>query len=115
MPNGAARVLGLSGGQSLGVGPASYGQACVKLAPGTILALYTDGLAETRIRPFEQGIRLLRSALTRQHQHLDATCEHLITSLAEHREDDVTAILARIPPGPAPPPRYRQADRTGPW
>jgi serine phosphatase RsbU (regulator of sigma subunit) len=101
MPDGTARVLGLSGGQSLGVGPASYGQACVKLAPGTIVALYTDGLVETRTRPFDQGIRALRSALTRQHQHLDATCEHLITSLAEHREDDVTIVLARIPLGPA--------------
>ena len=101
MPDGTTRVLSLPGGQSLGVGLASYGQAGVKLVPGTILALYTDGLVETRVRPFDQGIRALRSALTRQHRHLDATCEHLITSLAEHREDDVTVVLARIPRGPA--------------
>jgi Stage II sporulation protein E (SpoIIE) len=99
LPDGTTRVPGLPGGQSLGVTAASYGQARVRLRPGTILALYTDGLVETRTRPFDQGILALRSALSGQHQHLDATCEEVISALGETGEDDITVVLARIPPG----------------
>jgi GAF domain-containing protein len=101
MPDGTTRVPGMPGGQTIGVAPTSYGQARIRLRPGTILALYTDGLAETRTRPFDQGILALQSALARQHPDLDAACEELITSLGASREDDITIVLARIPPGPA--------------
>jgi hypothetical protein len=96
MPDGTTRVPDLPGGQSLGVGPASYGQARIKLRPGTILALYTDGLVETRTRPFDQGILALRSALSGERPHLDATCAELIASLGQHYEDDITVVLARM-------------------
>jgi hypothetical protein len=99
LPDGSTRVPDLPDGQSLGVAPASYGEAHIKLRPGTTLALYTDGLVETRTRSFDQGILALRSALARQHQSLDTTCEELITSLGELYEDDVTLVLARIPAG----------------
>ena len=101
MPDGTTRVVGMPGGQSLGVAPASYGQAHVGLRAGTILALYTDGLVETRTRPFDQGILALRSALARSRPDLDATCEELATASGEHREDDITLVLARIPAAPA--------------
>ena len=35
---------------------AIYGQARIKLPPGAVLALYTDGLVESRTRSFDQGI-----------------------------------------------------------
>ena len=98
MPGGGTRVPDLPGGQSLGVAPASYGQARLGLRPGTVLALYTDGLVETRTRPFDQGILALRSALSGPHRHLDVACEDLITALGEGNEDDITVVLARIPP-----------------
>jgi serine phosphatase RsbU (regulator of sigma subunit) len=100
MPDGATRVLDMPGGQSLGVAPASYGQARIKLRPGTILALYTDGLVETRTRPFDQGILALCSALASPRRDLDATCEELATAPGESREDDITIVLARIPADP---------------
>jgi serine phosphatase RsbU (regulator of sigma subunit) len=99
MPDGTTRVVGMPGGQSLGVAPASYGQVHVGLRPGTILALYTDGLVETRTRPFDLGILALRSALARPRPDLEATCEELATAPGESREDDITIVLARIPPG----------------
>jgi hypothetical protein len=99
MPDGTTRVVGMPGGQSLGVAPASYGQVHVRLRPGTILALYTDGLVETRTRPFDLGILALRSALARPRPDLEATCEELATAPGESREDDITIVLARIPPG----------------
>ncbi len=44
LPDGTTRVADLPAGQSLGLGPASYGEAHIKLPAGAILALYTDGL-----------------------------------------------------------------------
>ncbi len=99
LPDGTTRVPELPPGQSLGIGTASYGQARIKLPPGAILALYTDGLVESRTRSFDQGILALRSVLAREHGNLEAICEALITSLAGRCEDDITVILARIPPG----------------
>jgi len=98
LPDGTTRVPELPPGQSLGIGPASYGQARIKLPPGAILALYTDGLVESRTRSFDQGILALRSVLAREHGNLEAICGALITSLAGRCEDDITVILARIPP-----------------
>ena len=101
LPDGTTRVLDLPSGQSLGITPASYGEARIRLRPGTILALYTDGLVETRSRPFDRGILALRSALGRPWPDLDSTCEELAASPGETREDDTTIVLARIPPDPA--------------
>jgi Stage II sporulation protein E (SpoIIE)/GAF domain len=98
MPGGTTRVPDLPGGQSLGVAPARYGEARIKLPPCTILALYTDGLVETRTRSFDQGILTLRSVLARQHRDLDAACDELIASLGKSYEDDITVVLARIQP-----------------
>jgi hypothetical protein len=98
LPDGTTRVPELPPGQSLGIGAASYGQARIKLPPGAILALYTDGLVESRTRSFDQGILALRSVLAREHGDLEAICDALIASLAGRCEDDITVILARIPP-----------------
>ena len=70
----------------------------IKLAPGAVLALYTDGLVESRTRSFTKGVLALRSAISGEHGDLTGTCDTLIESL-RHREDDVTVLLARIPPG----------------
>jgi hypothetical protein len=96
MPDGSTRVPGIPGGQSLGVGAAVYGQACIRLRPGTTLALYTDGLVETRTRPFDQGILALRSVLAQARGNLDDACDALVGSLGIRYEDDVTVVLARV-------------------
>lgn len=97
MPGGATHVPDLPAGQSLGLGPAIYGQARIKLPPGAVIALYTDGLVETRTRSFDRGILALRAALADRDGQLEKTCDTLIASLAERCEDDVTVVLARIP------------------
>ena len=101
LPDGTTRVPELPAGQSLGLGTAIYGQARIKLPPGAVLALYTDGLVESRTRSFDQGILAMRSILAREHGHLEAICDALIASLAGRCEDDITVILARIPAGRA--------------
>jgi Stage II sporulation protein E (SpoIIE)/GAF domain len=108
LPDGTTRVADLPAGQSLGLGPASYGEAHIKLPAGAILALYTDGLVETRTRSFEDGILALRSLLAREHGPLESICDALISSLAGRYEDDVTVVLARIPTlAPGEPERGR--------
>ena len=96
MPDGVTRTPDLPGGQSLGLGSAVYGQARIKLPPGSVIALYTDGLVETRTRSFDRGILALRTALSHRNAHLETACDSLIASLAERYEDDVTVVLARI-------------------
>src|SRR5262249_16002107 len=97
--DGTTRVPELPPGQSLGLGTAVYGEARIKLPPGAVLALYTDGLVESRTRSFDQGILALRSLLAREHGPLAAVCDALITAAAGRCEDGVTVLLARIPPG----------------
>jgi hypothetical protein len=97
MPDGATHVLELPSGLSLGLGTATFGQVRIRLLPGTVLALFTDGLVETRTQPFDQGIRALQAILAREHGSLDDACDTIIASLASHPEDDTTVVLARIP------------------
>jgi hypothetical protein len=98
MPDGVTRVPELPSGLSLGLGTATFGQIRIKLSPGTVLALFTDGLVETRTQPFDQGIRALRAVLARERGTLSDACDAIIRSLAPHPEDDTTVVLARILP-----------------
>jgi hypothetical protein len=99
MSDGSTKVPGIPGGQTLGVGATTYGQAHIRLRPGTTLALYTDGLIETRTRPFDQGILALRSVLARAYGDPDDACDAIIGSLNGRYEDDITVVLARVGPG----------------
>jgi stage II sporulation SpoE-like protein/GAF domain-containing protein len=98
LPDGRTHLPALPAGLPVGLGLGQFGQARIKLPPGAVLALYTDGLVESRTRSFTKGVLALRSAISGQHGDLTGTCDTLIESL-RHREDDVTVLLARIPPG----------------
>jgi serine phosphatase RsbU (regulator of sigma subunit) len=101
-PDGPARLLELPAGLPLGLGAGAVETTEVTLPPGTVLALYTDGLVETRARSLEDGITALRdalaAALARPGGTLDDCCETITQELGPHGEDDVTLVLARIPP-----------------
>jgi hypothetical protein len=98
-PDGTTSAPDLPAGLPIGLGTAIYGQITLSLPPGAILALYTDGLVDTRTRSSEEGIGALRSVLADQHGSVECACDELIRCLAPHREDDITLVLARIPPG----------------
>lgn len=97
MPDGTTRVPEIPPGLSLGLGTAVFGQARVRMPPGAILALFTDGLVETRTQPYDKGISVLRKLLADQHGSLPEVRDALVAALGRGGEDDVTLVLARVP------------------
>jgi len=101
MPDGKTEMVDIPAGLPLGLGAAAFGTVEVTLGPGTVLALYTDGLVESRVRSFDEGVLALRDALTGCRGPLPGICDAVIGRLWEHGEDDTTLVLARIPSLPA--------------
>jgi serine phosphatase RsbU (regulator of sigma subunit) len=100
LPGGATIVPALPPGLPLGLADAgSFEVTEVTLPPGATIALYTDGLAESRSRPLDDGIAALRDALStalaRPGATLASTCQ-AITRAPRQREDDITLVLARV-------------------
>ena len=101
-PGGETQVLDLPPGLPLGIGEGCFEASRVGLPPGTVLALYTDGLVESRLRPLDVGMAALREELGRvlaePTASLDDACQAVTQTLREHSEDDMTLVLARIRP-----------------
>jgi serine phosphatase RsbU (regulator of sigma subunit) len=99
-PDGATDVLDLPDGLPLGLAAGAFQPAQITVPPGATLALYTDGLVESRTRPVERGLAALRealgAALGQPGSSLDAACETITQTLRQRGEDDITLVLARI-------------------
>jgi len=98
-PDGRVRVLDLAGGPLLGIdGSASYPTTEVDLAPGSVLALYTDGLIESPGVDIEDALAGLGERLTEAGElPLDELADHLVqhSTAARERLDDVALLLLR--------------------
>jgi serine phosphatase RsbU (regulator of sigma subunit) len=98
--SGATQVLDLPAGLPLGLGVESFEATPVSLPPGATLALYTDGLVESRYQPLDTGTAAMREALGRSLTEpgatLVGTCHQVSESLRRCVEDDITLVLARI-------------------
>jgi hypothetical protein len=67
-PDGTAELVDLPAGPPLGLGGLPFEAAEIDLAEGSLLALYTDGLVESRDRDIDEGGRgLLLVAQPTQH------------------------------------------------
>jgi len=102
LPDGRAEILDLPGGPLLGVaGTADYPEAELRLVPGAVLALYTDGLVERRGESLDTGLDRLRAAAGRcATLPADRVCQALLRELSPpggYRDD--VAILALRPAG----------------
>ncbi|MGW3355233.1 SpoIIE family protein phosphatase [Streptomyces bungoensis] len=102
--DGTTEILDVPGGPLLGVDRASeYPQSRTPLSPGCILALYTDGLVESRDADITVGIDRLRTQLA----HATAQpLDHLADTLLRHaraapRKDDIALLLTQYTPAPA--------------
>ncbi|MBT2438852.1 SpoIIE family protein phosphatase [Streptomyces sp. ISL-36] len=96
-PGEQALLLDVPPGMPLGVGGEPFEEVEVELPEGSLLALYTDGLVESRDHPLDEGLSAFRSALTDPARPLEDVCDHVLTTLdTQHGEDDIALLMARI-------------------
>jgi serine phosphatase RsbU (regulator of sigma subunit) len=92
-----ARTLPADLGPPLGIPHASFGENVVEVASGDAIALFTDGLVESRARSVDEGIAAVRGLLDRLHDTPERTCAELLSALAQDAdEDDVALLYARF-------------------
>ncbi|WP_406482059.1 SpoIIE family protein phosphatase [Streptomyces sp. NBC_01615] len=104
-PDGTAEVVGISPGPPLALSGMPYETTMIDVEPGSVLALYTDGLVERGDRDLGQGLRHLTDALAascRPDRALDETGRALLADLADQvPRDDAALLLARTRAVPA--------------
>ncbi|MEU2267921.1 SpoIIE family protein phosphatase [Streptomyces olindensis] len=93
--DGGAELVDVPGGVPLGVGGVAFGTVEVEFTPGSLLALYTDGLVETRGEPIDTGLGTLTRLLTTAGPSLQRTSDSLLGALSPEPDDDVALLLVR--------------------
>ncbi|MEU1352264.1 SpoIIE family protein phosphatase [Streptomyces sp. NPDC005775] len=98
-PDGTAEVMDLPGGIVLGIdAEATYPVTELHLAPGALLALYTDGMVEESGTDIDVGIERLRRTIAgfTAAATLAETADHVIgrARQAADRPDDIALLLA---------------------
>ncbi|GGR02872.1 hypothetical protein GCM10010251_18430 [Streptomyces aurantiogriseus] len=119
-PGESALMLDVPPGMPLGVGGEPFEEVEVELPEGALLALYTDGLVESRDHPLDEGLQAFVGALTDPsrpspdhhpstaalradtHRNLEDVCDHVLNTLdTHHGEDDIALLMARVQGLPA--------------
>ncbi|MGW5094971.1 SpoIIE family protein phosphatase [Streptomyces nodosus] len=101
-PGEPALMLDVPPGMPLGVGGEPFEEVEVELPEGSLLALYTDGLVESRDHPLDEGLRAFVGALTDPSSPLEDVCDHVLRTLGSHHgEDDIALLMARVQGLPA--------------
>ncbi|WP_165969893.1 SpoIIE family protein phosphatase [Nonomuraea terrae] len=100
-PSGDVTFPSLSAGTPIGVGLGTFQSHELYLPAGTLLALYTDGLIETRQADLDTGMARLGDALAREARQsvtLERLCTAVIDSIVGDApaEDDIALLMARI-------------------
>ncbi len=96
-PGDPAMMLDVPHGIPLGVGGEPFEEVDVDLPDGALLALYTDGLVESRRHGLDEGLDALRDAFDQAPLPLEDACDLVLTSLdTHHGEDDVALLMARV-------------------
>ncbi len=90
---GAAQITSDHIGPPLGVGGIPFETTELDLAPGTILALYTDGLIESRHRDIDQGLARMCQLLAAPARSLEAAADAVIDAMRADRPADDAALL----------------------
>jgi serine phosphatase RsbU (regulator of sigma subunit) len=95
-PNGSTEFLDVPGGMMLGVCHSRYPATDTELPPGSVLALYTDGLIELPGQDIGTGMsRLTRTLAASPARSLDQLCDSVLTGLGPYARDDTALLLAR--------------------
>ncbi len=101
-PGEPALMLDVPPGMPLGVGGEPFEEVEVELPEGALLALYTDGLVESRDHPLDEGLQAFVNALRDPSAPLEDVCDHVLNTLdTHHGEDDIALLMARVQGLPA--------------
>ncbi|WP_316745292.1 SpoIIE family protein phosphatase [Streptomyces sp. MK7] len=115
-PDGTTEALGLDIGPVLGVDHASaYAHTRIALPPGSVLALYTDGLVEEPGTDIDVGIDRLRASLAHARaDSLDELADRILHNArgSPYRADDIALLLTEH--GGDQGPHHPQAGSCGP-
>jgi hypothetical protein len=107
-PDGTVELLDVPAGPPLGLGGLPFEARETELPEGSLLALYTDGLIESRDRDVDDGLSRLRRALAGPSVSLDVLCDTILATVLPHRPvDDVALLVART--------RALKADQVAAW
>ncbi|TGB06854.1 PAS domain S-box protein [Streptomyces palmae] len=111
-PGKPAALMDVPPGMPLGVGGEPFEELEVELPEGALLALYTDGLVESRDHGLDEGLAAFREALSdsapsavspgRPEGSLEDVCDHVLNTMdTHHGEDDIALLMARVQGLPA--------------
>jgi serine phosphatase RsbU (regulator of sigma subunit)/anti-sigma regulatory factor (Ser/Thr protein kinase) len=97
-PDGVARPLPQPSGAPLGVGGVPFESTTVRVEDGARLALYTDGLVESRDVDIDDGLRRLARSIADGPADLEALCDHVLADLGrdEDHDDDIALLVADL-------------------
>jgi serine phosphatase RsbU (regulator of sigma subunit)/anti-sigma regulatory factor (Ser/Thr protein kinase) len=97
LSDGTAGVVELPPGLPLGIGGEPFGVRELTLPDGATLALYTDGLVESRERDIDTGLDALQAQLARPYDCLEEIGTAAIEALRPGSDrDDIALLLARV-------------------
>ncbi|MFI7498957.1 SpoIIE family protein phosphatase [Streptomyces sp. NPDC049687] len=83
-------------GPPLGLGGLPFETAQFELPQGSLLALYTDGLIESRTRDVDTALAVMSDVLAQAPASLEDTCDAILHALLPTRPaDDVALLVAR--------------------
>jgi len=95
-PDGGVEFIDVPQGMILGVRHDCYPTTQARLAPGSVLALYTDGLVEQPGQDIDVGMtRLARILAVSPARSLDDMCDTILATPGRHASDDIVLLLAR--------------------
>jgi PAS domain S-box-containing protein len=95
-PHGQVTFPDLPAGTPLGLGLVPFESVEVELPEASLLALYTDGLVETRDQDIDAGMHRLATVLAQPGLPLEDLCSAVVDTLPSPAScDDVTLLLAR--------------------
>ncbi|GAA4080041.1 SpoIIE family protein phosphatase/ATP-binding protein [Streptomyces shaanxiensis] len=95
-PDGTVEFPDVPAGPPLGLGGLPFESAELELAEDSRLVLYTDGLVEDREHDIDEGLELLRAALTRAGHSPEETCQAVLEDrLPVRPSDDIALLVAR--------------------
>ncbi len=95
-PHGRVTFPELPIGPPLGLGLAPFESVTLELPGNSVLALYTDGLIESRDQDIDAGMDRLAAALAHPGLDLEDLCSSVVDALpAQAPIDDATLLLAR--------------------